>query len=82
LIDGAQAAPHFKADVQKLDVDFYTISAHKVCGPTGVGLLYGKRDWLEKLPPYQGGGEMIAEVSFEKTIYADFLTSLKRVLLI
>ena len=70
LIDGAQAAPHFKADVQKLDVDFYTISAHKVCGPTGVGLLYGKRDWLEKLPPYQGGGEMIAEVSFEKTTYA------------
>lgn len=70
LIDGAQAAPHFKADVQKLDVDFYTISAHKVCGPTGVGLLYGKRTWLEKLPPYQGGGEMIAEVSFEKTTYA------------
>ena len=70
LIDGAQAAPHFKADVQQLDVDFYTISAHKVCGPTGVGLLYGKRDWLEKLPPYQGGGEMIAEVSFEKTTYA------------
>lgn len=70
LIDGAQAAPHFKADVQKLDVDFYTISAHKVCGPTGVGLLYGKRGWLEKLPPYQGGGEMIAEVSFEKTTYA------------
>jgi len=70
LIDGAQAAPHFKADMQQLDVDFYTISAHKVCGPTGVGLLYGKRDWLEKLPPYQGGGEMIAEVSFEKTIYA------------
>ncbi|MGA0383637.1 MAG: aminotransferase class V-fold PLP-dependent enzyme [Flavobacteriaceae bacterium] len=70
LIDGAQAAPHFKADVQQLDVDFYTISAHKVCGPTGVGLLYGKRDWLEKLPPYQGGEEMIAEVSFEKTTYA------------
>ena len=70
LIDGAQAAPHFKADMQQLDVDFYTISAHKVCGPTGVGLLYGKHDWLEKLPPYQGGGEMIAEVSFEKTIYA------------
>ena len=70
LIDGAQAAPHFKVDVQKLDVDFYTISAHKVCGPTGVGLLYGKREWLEKLPPYQGGGEMIAEVSFEKTTYA------------
>jgi len=71
LIDGAQAAPHFKVDVQKLDVDFYTLSAHKVCGPTGIGLLYGKRSWLEKLPPYQGGGEMIAEVSFEKTTYAD-----------
>ena len=71
LIDGAQAAPHFKVDVQALDVDFYTLSAHKVCGPTGVGLLYGKRAWLEKLPPYQGGGEMIAEVSFEKTTYAD-----------
>src|SRR6056300_11483 len=71
LIDGAQAAPHFKVDVQHLDVDFYTLSAHKVCGPTGVGLLYGKRSWLEKLPPYQGGGEMIAEVSFEKTTYAD-----------
>ena len=70
LIDGAQAAPHFKVDVQALDVDFYTLSAHKVCGPTGVGLLYGKREWLEKLPPYQGGGEMIAEVSFEKTTYA------------
>src|SRR6056300_874158 len=71
LIDGAQAAPHFKVDVQHLDVDFYTLSAHKVCGPTGIGLLYGKRSWLEKLPPYQGGGEMIAEVSFEKTTYAD-----------
>jgi cysteine desulfurase/selenocysteine lyase len=70
LIDGAQAAPHFKADMQSLDVDFYTMSAHKVCGPTGVGLLYGKRHWLEKLPPYQGGGEMIAEVSFAKTTYA------------
>lgn len=71
LIDGAQAAPHLIADVQKLDVDFYTISAHKVCGPTGVGMLYGKEAWLNKLPPYQGGGEMIAEVTFEKTTYAD-----------
>ena len=71
LIDGAQAAPHFKVDLLKLDVDFYTLSAHKVCGPTGIGLLYGKRSWLEKLPPYQGGGEMIAEVSFEKTTYAE-----------
>lgn len=70
LIDGAQAAPHLIADVQALDVDFYTCSAHKVCGPTGVGMLYGKEDWLNKLPPYQGGGEMIAEVTFEKTTYA------------
>lgn len=70
LIDGAQAAPHLKADMQELDVDFYTISAHKLCGPTGVGALYGKTEWLEKLPPYQGGGEMIAEVTFEKTTYA------------
>ncbi|WP_262899767.1 aminotransferase class V-fold PLP-dependent enzyme [Robertkochia flava] len=71
LIDGAQACPHLKADVQALDVDFYTVSAHKMCGPTGVGVLYGKEEWLRKLPPYQGGGEMIAEVSFEKTTYAD-----------
>ncbi|WP_281541893.1 aminotransferase class V-fold PLP-dependent enzyme [Maribacter aestuarii] len=71
LIDGAQAAPHLIADVQKLDVDFYTISAHKICGPTGVGMLYGKEEWLGKLPPYHGGGEMIAEVTFEKTTYAD-----------
>ncbi|WP_372919002.1 aminotransferase class V-fold PLP-dependent enzyme [Salegentibacter sp.] len=71
LIDGAQAAPHIKADVQALDVDFYVVSAHKMCGPTGVGMLYGKEEWLNKLPPYQGGGEMIATVSFEKTTYAD-----------
>ncbi|PRX57047.1 cysteine desulfurase/selenocysteine lyase [Flagellimonas meridianipacifica] len=71
LIDGAQAAPHIKADMQALDVDFYTVSAHKLCGPTGVGMLYGKEEWLKKLPPYQGGGEMIAEVTFEKTTYAD-----------
>ncbi|GGG39528.1 cysteine desulfurase [Croceivirga lutea] len=71
LIDGAQAAPHRKADVQALNVDFYTVSAHKMCGPTGVGMLYGKEEWLKKLPPYQGGGEMIAEVTFEKTTYAD-----------
>lgn len=71
LIDGAQAAPHIKADLQELDVDFYTVSAHKMCGPTGVGILYGKEEWLTKLPPYQGGGEMIAEVTFEKTTYAD-----------
>lgn len=71
LIDGAQAAPHIKADVQALDVDFYVASAHKMCGPTGVGVLYGKEEWLKKLPPYQGGGEMIATVTFEKTTYAD-----------
>ena len=70
LIDGAQASPHIKADVQKLDVDFYVVSAHKMCGPTGVGMVYGKEEWLNKLPPYQGGGEMIAEVTFEKTTYA------------
>tara|TARA_R110002167_G_scaffold263017_3_gene469689 strand:+ start:3381 stop:4595 length:1215 start_codon:yes stop_codon:yes gene_type:complete len=70
LIDGAQAAPHIKADLQQLNVDFYTVSAHKICGPTGVGMLYGKEEWLNKLPPYQGGGEMISEVTFEKTTYA------------
>ncbi len=70
LIDGAQATPHIKPDVQALDVDFYVASAHKLCGPTGVGLLYGKEDWLNKLPPYQGGGDMIDQVSFEKTTYA------------
>lgn len=71
LVDGAQACPHIKPDVQALDVDFYVASAHKMCGPTGVGMLYGKEEWLNKLPPYQGGGEMIAEVTFEKTTYAD-----------
>lgn len=70
LVDGAQASPHMKIDVQDLDVDFYVASAHKMCGPTGIGMLYGKEDWLNKLPPYQGGGEMIAEVTFEKTTYA------------
>ena len=71
LIDGAQACPHFKPDVQALDVDFYVTSAHKLCGPTGVGMLYGKEAWLRKLPPYKGGGEMISTVTFEKTTYAD-----------
>jgi len=71
LIDGAQATPHLKPDVQALDCDFYVFSGHKICGPTGVGILYGKEEWLRKLPPYQGGGEMIATVSFEKTTYAD-----------
>ncbi len=71
LIDGAQSCPHLKPDVQALDVDFYVASAHKLCGPTGVGILYGKEEWLNKLPPYQGGGEMIKQVTFEKTTYAD-----------
>ncbi len=71
LIDGAQAVPHLKPDVQKLDCDFYVFSGHKMCGPTGTGILYGKEAWLNKLPPYQGGGEMIKEVTFEKTTYAD-----------
>lgn len=70
LIDGAQSCPHIKPDLQALDVDFYVASAHKLCGPTGVGLLYGKEEWLNKLPPYQGGGEMIDQVTFEKTTYA------------
>ncbi|WP_340154584.1 cysteine desulfurase [uncultured Winogradskyella sp.] len=70
LVDGAQSCPHLKPDVQALDVDFYVCSAHKICGSTGVGMLYGKEEWLNKLPPYQGGGEMIAEVSFAKTTYA------------
>ena len=71
LIDGAQATPHLKPDVQALDCDFYVFSGHKICGPTGIGILYGKEEWLRKLPPYQGGGEMIATVTFEKTTYAD-----------
>lgn len=71
LIDGAQAVPHLKPDVQELDCDFYVFSGHKICGPTGIGVLYGKEAWLTKLPPYQGGGEMIATVTFEKTTYAD-----------
>ena len=71
LIDGAQASPHIRADVQALDVDYYVTSAHKLCGPTGIGMLYGKESALKRLPPFQGGGEMIAEVTFEKTSYAD-----------
>jgi cysteine desulfurase/selenocysteine lyase len=69
LIDGAQAVPHLKVDVQDLDAEFYVFSAHKIYGPTGIGILYGKEEWLDKLPPYQGGGEMIATVSFEKTTF-------------
>ena len=71
LIDGAQASPHIQADVQALDVDYYVTSAHKLYGPTGIGMLYGKESALRRLPPFQGGGEMIAEVTFEKTTYAD-----------
>lgn len=69
LIDGAQSIPHLKVDVQAIDADFYVFSAHKIYGPTGVGVLYGKEKWLDKLPPYQGGGEMIQSVSFDKTTY-------------
>ncbi len=69
LVDGAQAAPHLKIDVQKLDADFYLFSGHKMFGPTGIGVLYGKSDLLEQMPPYQGGGEMIISVTFEKTVY-------------
>jgi len=71
LLDGAQSAAHMKVDVQNLDCDFFCFSGHKLCAPTGIGILYGKRAWLEKLPPYQGGGEMIHTVTFEKTTYAD-----------
>lgn len=69
LIDGAQSIPHIKVDVQDLDADFYVFSGHKIYGPTGVGVLYGKEEWLDRLPPYQGGGEMIKNVSFEKTTF-------------
>jgi cysteine desulfurase / selenocysteine lyase len=71
VIDGAQAVPHLKPNVQELDCDFYVFSGHKICGPTGVGILYGKEDWLNKLQPYMGGGEMIKEVTFAKTTYAE-----------
>ena len=71
LIDGAQAVSHLKPDMRALDCDFYVFSGHKMCGPTGTGILYGKEAWLNKLPPYQGGGEMIKEVTFEKTTYAE-----------
>ena len=69
VIDGAQSAPHFKVDMQTIDCDFFVFSGHKMYGPTGIGVLYGKEDWLEKLPPYQGGGEMIENVSFDKTTF-------------
>src|SRR5690606_32435210 len=69
LIDGAQATPHMEVDVQALDADFYVFSGHKVSGPTGIGILYGKEKWLNAMPPYQGGREMISRVSFDKTTY-------------
>jgi cysteine desulfurase/selenocysteine lyase len=69
LVDGAQSAPHFRVDVQQLDCDFYAFSGHKMYGPTGIGVLYGKEEWLEKLPPYQGGGEMIDKVTWERTTF-------------
>ena len=69
MVDGAQSTPHFAVDVQDLDCDFFAFSGHKTYGPTGIGVLYGKEDWLDRLPPYQGGGEMIESVSFEKTVF-------------
>lgn len=69
MIDGAQSTPHFKVDVQALDCEFFTFSGHKIYGPTGIGVLYGKEDWLDRLPPYQGGGDMIESVTFEKTVF-------------
>ena len=71
LVDGCQGAPHLKLDMQDLDCDFYAISCHKMYGPTGLGILYAKKKWLEELPPYQGGGDMIKSVTFEKTVYND-----------
>lgn len=69
LVDGAQSTPHFKVDVQELDCDFFAFSGHKIYGPTGIGVLYGKEKWLDRMPPYQGGGEMIESVTFEKTVF-------------
>lgn len=69
LVDGAQSTPHFKVDVQEFDCDFFAFSGHKIYGPTGIGVLYGKEEWLERMPPYQGGGEMIESVTFEKTVF-------------
>lgn len=69
MIDGAQSTPHFKVDVQALDCEFFTFSGHKIYGPTGIGVLYGKEEWLDRLPPYQGGGEMIESVTFERTVF-------------
>lgn len=69
IVDGAQSTPHFAVDVKDLDCDFFAFSGHKMYGPTGIGVLYGKEDWLDRLPPYQGGGEMIESVSFERTVF-------------
>lgn len=69
MVDGAQSTPHFRVDVQDMDCDFFAFSGHKMYGPTGIGVLYGKEDWLDRLPPYQGGGEMIESVTFEKTVF-------------
>lgn len=69
MVDGAQSAPHFRIDVKDVDCDFFAFSGHKMYGPTGIGVLYGKEDWLDRLPPYQGGGEMIESVTFEKTVF-------------
>ena len=69
MVDGAQSTPHFKVDVQDMDCEFFVFSGHKIYGPTGIGVLYGKEDWLDRLPPYQGGGEMIESVTFEKTVF-------------
>lgn len=69
LVDGAQSTPHFKVDVQELDCDFFAFSGHKIYGPTGIGVLYGKEEWLDRMPPYQGGGEMMESVTFEKTVF-------------
>ena len=69
MVDGAQSTPHMKVDVQDLDCDFFAFSGHKIYGPTGIGVLYGKEKWLDEMPPYQGGGEMIESVSFEKTTF-------------
>ena len=69
MVDGAQSTPHFAVDVQQLDCEFFTFSGHKIYGPTGIGVLYGKESWLDRLPPYQGGGEMIESVTFEKTVF-------------
>lgn len=82
LVDGAQSTPHMKVDVQDLDAEFFVFSGHKIYGPTGIGVLYGKEEWLDKLPPYQGGGEMIATVSFEKTVFNELPLSSRPVRLI